>query len=55
MFLVYQAVLESLVRYGMSEWCGNLTVQLKNNLIRLVHTVMKVMGKEYPFLGRLRE
>ena len=45
MFLFYQAVLESLVRYGMSSWYGNLTAKLKTKLARLVHTAMKVIGK----------
>ena len=45
MFLFYQAVLESLVRYGMSFWYGNLTAKLKTKLACLVHTAMKVIGK----------
>ncbi len=45
MFLFYQTVLESVIRYGMSAWFGNLTVQLKTKLARLVHTAMKVMGR----------
>ena len=45
MVLFYQAVLESLIRYGMSSWYGNLTAKLKTKLARLVHTAMKVIGK----------
>lgn len=54
MFVFYQAVLESLVRYGISVWFGNLTVQLKNKLNRLIQTAMKVMGrKDYQSLQTL--
>ena len=45
MFLFYQAVLESLIRYGMSSWYGNLSTKLKTKLARLVNTAMKVIGK----------
>ncbi len=45
LFLFYQAVLESLVRYGMPAWYDNLAVQLKTKLTRLVHTAMKVIGR----------
>ena len=56
MFLFYQAVLESLVRYGMSAWNGNITVKLKIKLTRLVHMAMKVMGKnDYQTLQSIYE
>lgn len=38
--------LERIVRYEMSAWYGNLTVQLKSKLARLVQTAMKVMGRK---------
>ena len=45
MFLFYQAVLESILRYGMSAWYGNLSVQLKSKIGRLIQSAMKVMGR----------
>ena len=48
LFLFYQAVLESVLRYGMSAWFGNLTVQSKTKLAHLVHTAMKVKGIPAP-------
>ncbi len=44
-FLLYQAVLENIIRYGMSAWYGNLSVQLKSKLSRLVQTAIKVIGR----------
>ncbi len=44
MFLFYQAVLESLVRYGMSAWYVNLTIKLKTKLAHRVQIAMKVIG-----------
>ncbi len=45
MFLFYQAVLESIIRFGMSAWYGNLSVHVKSKLNRLVQTAMKVIGR----------
>lgn len=45
MFLFYQAVMESVIRYGMTAWFGNLSTQSKSKLQRLVQTAMKVMGR----------
>ena len=42
----YNAVLESLIRYGMAAWFGCLTVQLKSRILKMVHTAMKVIGKK---------
>ncbi len=36
MLLFYQAVLESIIRYGMTAWYGNLSVKVKSKLIHLV-------------------
>ncbi len=44
LFLFYQAVLESIMRYGMAAWFGNPSAQSKSKLQRLVQTAMKVMG-----------
>ncbi len=45
LFLFYQSVFESLIRYGIAAWYGNLTVQSKSKLARLVQT-LKVVGLE---------
>jgi len=46
LFLLYQSVFESLIRYGITAWYGNLTVQSKSKskLARLVHTAQKIIG-----------
>ena len=44
MLLFYQAVLESIIRYGITAWYGNLSVQLKTQLNRLVQQAMKIMN-----------
>ena len=45
MFLFYQAVMESVIKYGMTVWFGNHSIQSKSNLQHLVQTAMKVMGR----------
>ena len=45
MFLFYQAVLESILGYGMSVWYGNLPVQLKSKIGHLIQSAMKVIGR----------
>ena len=45
MFLFYQAVTESVIRYWMTVWFGSLSTQSKSKLQRLVQTVMKVMWR----------
>ncbi len=52
----YQAVLESLIRYGIQAWYGNLSVQLKNKLSHIVRMAMKIVDlKDYPSLKTLFE
>lgn len=34
----------SIIRYGVSVWYGNLTVQYKTKLVNLVKTLLKVIG-----------
>ena len=46
MYLFYQSIFESLIRYGITAWYGNLSVQLKSRLGRLVHTAFKIIGGE---------
>ncbi len=44
MLIFYKAVLESLIRYGITAWFGNLSVQLRNKLSRPIHTAGKIIG-----------
>lgn len=54
--LFYHAVIESILRYRISAWLGNISVKLKSQINRLVHTTMKVMGvREHPSLQVLFE
>ena len=46
MLIFYKAILESLIRYGITAWFGNLTVQLKNRLANMHKTAMKIIGKK---------
>ncbi len=56
LMLFYQAVIESVLRYGIVAWFGNISVKLKSQINRLVHTAMKAMGvREYPSLQTLFE
>ena len=56
MSLFYHAVLESIMRYGITAWYGNLTVQSKSQIARLVQTAMKMMGvKKHPSLQNIYE
>jgi len=43
LFLLYQSVFESLIRYGITAWYGNLTVQSKSKS-KLVHAAQKIIG-----------
>ena len=44
MMIFYKAVLESLIRYSITVWFGNLSVQLRNKLSRLIHAAGKITG-----------
>ncbi len=44
MLLFYHALLESTIRYGITAWYGNLSVQLKTQINGLVQHAMKIMG-----------
>ncbi len=51
MCLFYQAVIGSVLHYGYTVWFGNITVQSKAKLARLVKTAMGIIGKrEYQTL-----
>ncbi len=45
MYLFYQAVIGSVLHYGYTVWFGNITVQSKAKLARLVKTTMGIIGK----------
>ena len=48
MMIFYRAIVESILRYGISSWFGNLTVKLKSKLAGMHKTAMKIVGrKEY--------
>ena len=42
----YDAVLGSIIRYGMAAWFGTLSVQLKSRIAKMEKTAMKVIGKK---------
>ena len=44
LLLFYHVVVERILRYGISAWFGNLSVQLKAQLTRLTRRAMKIMG-----------
>lgn len=46
MCLFCQAVIESIIRYGIMVWFGNRTAQAKSKLARLVKIAMKTIGKK---------
>lgn len=43
MLLFYHAILESILRYGITTWYGNFTVQSKSQIAHQVQTTMKIM------------
>lgn len=45
MFSFYHAVLESIIRCGMTVWFGSLCVHVKSKLQHLVQAAMKVLGR----------
>lgn len=52
----YNAVLQSLIRYGMVAWFGSLSVQCKNKIEKLVKSAMKTIGtRDYPSLQSIFE
>ncbi len=56
MYLFYQAVIESVIRYAITVWFGNLTIQVKSKLARLLKIAMKTIGrKKYLSLESLYE
>lgn len=56
MLIFYQAVLDSLIRYGITARFGNLSAQLRNKLLWVTHTVRKIMGiREHSSMQRVYE
>ena len=56
LFLFFQMILESVIRYSMQTWYGNLSVQLKSRLGRLISTAFKIVGyQEQCYLQSLYE
>ena len=54
--LFYRAVIESIFRFAISVWFGNLTVKSKSQINRLAHTALKVTGvREHPTLQAIFE
>ena len=46
MMIFYRATIESVLRFGITNWFGNLTVKSKAQICNLVKTAGKIMG--YP-------
>lgn len=44
LLIFYRAKIESLLRYGMTSWFGNLTVKSQAEISSLVRTADKIMG-----------
>ncbi len=56
MYLFYQTVIESIIRYDIMVWFGNLTIQVKSKLACLLKIAIKTIGrKEYFSLESLYE
>ncbi len=56
MLMFYWAILESILRYGVTIRFGNLTVQLKSRLTSMHKTAIKIIGKkEYEPIQSLYE
>jgi len=48
MLIFYRATIESVLRYGITSWFGNLSVKSKTQLFNLVKTAGKIMGTRPP-------
>ncbi|XDV36635.1 hypothetical protein PO909_006381 [Leuciscus waleckii] len=48
MLIFYRATIESILRYGITSWFGNLTVKTKGQIFNLVRTAGKIMGTPAP-------
>lgn len=48
MLIFYRASIESVLRYGITSWFGNLLVKSKTQILNLVKTAGKIMGVAVP-------
>ena len=48
MLLFYRAAIESIIRYGITTWFGNLSVKLKSQLQNLIKRAGKIIGMQPP-------
>ena len=48
MMLFYRANIESIIRYGITTWLGNLSVKLKSQLQNLIKRAGKIIVKQPP-------
>ena len=48
MLLFYRATMESIIRYGITTWFGNLSVKLKTQLQNLIKRAGKIIGMQPP-------
>lgn len=48
MLLFYRATIESVLRYGITTWFGNLTVKLRTQIQRLTNMAGKIIGMPLP-------
>ena len=48
MMLFYRANMESIIRYGITTWLGNLSVKLKTQLQNLIQRAGKIIGMQPP-------
>ena len=48
MMLFYRANIESIIRYGITTWFGNLSVKLKSQLQNLIKRAGKIIGMQPP-------
>ena len=49
--LFYRSIIESILRYGIIVWFGNMSVQSKSQLSRLLRTAMKITGSTSPVIS----
>lgn len=48
MLIFFRATTESILRYGITNWFGNLTVKSKTQIFNLVKTAGTIMGTPAP-------
>ena len=48
MMMFYRAAIESIVRYAITTWFGNLSIKLKSQLRSLINRAGKIMGSPPP-------